>query len=630
MLDDGIKDYDHLTVTSFDPTKVQFQINDIIKWRKENSDAELQIGSFVKIKDGNERSIIVQIQSYQVIENAVLGGANQGNKSDSIVVTARPVGVLVNVEGENKFQSGIKNISIPPQGVTAMSAGELSAMLSYKDSGNAFSFGRYNQNENIKINVNGNRFFSHHLAILGSTGSGKSGTVAKILQNVLKAKETDIVIKDGFINNSHIIVFDVHGEYSHAFPKARVLTVDSNLDSNSVDLWLPYWLLNSSELETLFIETGERNAYNQIAQFKLAVIENKRKWNPSIESIDYDMPLYFSIREVLQYIKNKNTESHYINAKTQKICYADSENENIEFIENNFSYLFEKHNFYPTTGAAKNPKLQAKIDSRNNGFYGEFPRFITRLETKLNDSRLNFLFREPNKPEEYEENPAKTYLDLVPLFFGHMTNDGRASQDNITLIDLSALPFEVVSIIVSVISRIAFEISYYQTKIKGANRTPLLLVYEEAHRYIPKTESSKYRDTRESVERIAKEGRKYGISEMIVTQRPSEVSTTVLSQCNNFVIMKLTNQDDQNIVKSILPDSANYFTNSLSSLNVQEALLVGNAVANTVIVKVDDANPLPQSENVKVYTEWSKEWESMVFEQISEKLLHLPSQIVKD
>ena len=211
-----------------------------------------------------------------------------------------------------------------------------------------------------------------------------------------------------------------------------------------------------------------------------------------------------------------------------------------------------------------------------------------------------------------------------------MTNDGRASQDNITLIDLSALPFEVVSIIVSVISRIAFEISYYQTKIKGANRTPLLLVYEEAHRYIPKTESSKYRDTRESVERIAKEGRKYGISEMIVTQRPSEVSTTVLSQCNNFVIMKLTNQDDQNMVKSILPDSANYCTNSLSSLNVQEALLVGNAVANTVIVKVDDANPLPQSENVKVYTEWSKEWESMVFEQISEKLLHLPSQIVKD
>ena len=125
-----------------------------------------------------------------------------------------------------------------------------------------------------------------------------------------------------------------------------------------------------------------------------------------------------------------------------------------------------------------------------------------------------------------------------------------------------------------------------------------------------------------AVERIAKEGRKYGISEMIVTQRPSEVSPTVLSQCNNFVVMKLTNQDDQNLIKSILPDTDNYFTSALSSLGRQEALLVGDAMVNTSIIKVDNADPLPQSLDVDVYNEWSKKWQQMILDQVINKMIN--------
>lgn len=149
-----------------------------------------------------------------------------------------------------------------------------------------------------------------------------------------------------------------------------------------------------------------------------------------------------------------------------------------------------------------------------------------------------------------------------------------------------------------------------------------MMVYEEAHRYVPKNQLSKYRDTRVAVERIAKEGRKYVISEMIVTQRPSEVSPTVLSQCNNFVVMKLTNQDDQNLIKSILPDTDNYFTSALSSLGRQEALLVGDAMVNTSIIKVDNADPLPQSLDVDVYNEWSKKWQHMILDQVINKMIN--------
>lgn len=617
-MDNESKDIEHLSVLSFEPKKLQFKINNLDAWRSTNSDANFQIGTFIKVKDGNERSIVAQIQSYQTVE--ALPDESTKYAKDAIIVTARPIGVLHQENEHTFFTSGIKSISIPPQGIELTSTDDLKSMLSKENSDDSFSFGHYGLNPDIAINIDGNRFFSHHIAVVGSTGSGKSGTVAKILQNVIKHRNTSSNT-DEILNNSHIIIFDLHGEYSHAFPQSRVLTVDE-ATCNSLDLWIPYWLLNAEELESIFIENSEINAYNQIAQFKDAVIKNKIKWNSKIKNVDYDMPIYFSIIEVFEYIKNKNSETHYTD--NEKIYYATKDEEPIEYHPNDSTYLFKKHSFFPTTGNAKNTTLGFKVDARRNGFYGEFTRFITRFQGKLNDSRLRFLFKEPENPEDYLDNPVKTFSYLVPMLFGNAYDENNQSDEsNITIIDLSALPFEVVSIIVSVISRVAFEISFYQTRIWGQNRTPLMMVYEEAHRYVPKNQLSKYRDTRVAVERIAKEGRKYGISEMIVTQRPSEISPTVLSQCNNFVVMKLTNQDDQNLIKSILPDTDSYFTSSLSSLDRQEALLVGDAMVNTSIIKVDDANPLPQSLDVAVYDEWSKDWQKMIFEKVINKELNL-------
>lgn len=618
------QDIEHLTVTSFEPSKVQFAINDLDGWRKANDDKQLQIGAFIKIKDGNERSIVAQIQSYQTQES--INPATQEPKQ-SILVAARPLGVLDKTDSGLNFTSGIKNISIPPQGVELITAKEIETMLSVNSGESSFSFGTYYLDQNIQIHVDGNRFFSHHVAIVGSTGSGKSGTVTKILQNVVayrKANTTNDHTDDSVLNNSHILIFDVHGEYLHAFPSARLLTVNHSENAqNCQPLWVPYWLLNAAELESLFIETGENNAYNQIAQFKAAVIQNKIRWNPDVNNVDYDMPIYFSIQEVFQYIKNKNFESHYTD-KSGKTYYATKNEEQVEYVPDDYEYLFQPHFFYPTTGNSNNSTLGVKVDAKRNGFYGEFTRFITRFQTKLNDVRLKFLLADAPDPEEFKKDPGLTYTKIVPMFFGHRAVETKLSDEaNITIIDLSALPFEVVSIIVSVISRLAFEVSYFQTKLTGYNNKPLMIVYEEAHRYVPKNQSSKYRDTREAVERIAKEGRKYGISEMIVTQRPSEISPTVLSQCNNFVIMKLSNQDDQNIVRSILPDTDNYFTNTLSSLNRREALLVGDAMANTSIIKVDDADPLPQSLDVDVYSEWSEDWKNIAFASVVKNMLNL-------
>lgn len=611
MINDITNDLPMLKVISFDPNLVQFEIVDLDAWSNNNTDGRLQIGSFVKIKDGNGRAIIACVESFKVVDKTLFtyefDDPNRVNKPrTSILLNAQPIGQLEYDSNKSEFSNGIKNISIPPEGVELASTEDMRLIFSHsKDSSDNFSFGKHNQYSEVEVSIDGNDFFSKHIAVLGSTGSGKSCTVASILQK-LKSNESST----DNLKNSHVIIFDVHGEYQSAFPKSNYLSVKN--PKSTEYLSIPYWLLSSEELESLFIENSEMNAYNQISQFKTAVIENKKKFNPEQKnSLNYDTPVYFDINEVFNYIYNKNFETHY--EKDGKIYYAIKGDEKIENSDNNYELLFAKREFYPTSGNAKVKELESKVESKRNGFYGQFPRFINRFESKMRDSRLQFILS--NKIDD-DCNSSDEFYKVVAKFLGYTDKNKK----NVTIIDLSSLPFEVVSLIVSVVSRIAFDMAYYNSKNKKENETPFLLVFEEAHKYIPRNNDAKFRDTRIAVERIAKEGRKYGISEMIVSQRPSELSATVLSQCNNFVVMKLTNSDDQSIVRSVLPDTVAYFSSSLSSLNKREAVLTGSAIKSSCIIHVDEAVPLPNSNDVDTYSEWQKEWKDIDFNRITQQV----------
>ena len=192
---------------------------------------------------------------------------------------------------------------------------------------------------------------------------------------------------------------------------------------------------------------------------------------------------------------------------------------------------------------------------------------------------------------------------------------------NITTVDLSGIPFEVLSITVSLMSRILFDYGYfYKRSFKDSSpRTPLLLVYEEAHKYVPKTMGAKYTASRLAIERIAKEGRKYGVTLALVTQRPSEISETIFSQCNNFISMRLTNPTDQNYVKRLLPDSLGPLTDSLPTLESGEAILIGDAVVMPSLVKIDRSKPEPSSSDVQYLQEWKKEWYEVKFVDLINK-----------
>lgn len=580
-----------LRVKSFEPSLIQIEIVDFNKWKQENSNDTIKIGSFLKIEDGSGNSILSLVKSFSMVEKNVGDRVIEPNNYEgSFIIDTQPIGQLVIVDNKIEFRKGIRYISIPPNGVSIASEDELKRIFSYKcDSPICFS--SHLINDSIDIDMDGDKLFSKHIAVVGSTGSGKSCAVAKIIQEAKKSKYQTL-------NNTHILIFDIHGEYKQAFPDANYLSIENN------EFRLPYWLMNSEELEDMFIESQEANSHNQVSQFKLAIIENKKKYNPDTK-VNYDSPVYFSIEEVYQYIKNKNNETHY--EKDGKLYYAVTES-NIEITDKN--YLWSDIKFETSTGNAKHTSFSAKVYKA--GFNGEFNRFISRLETKLNDTRLEFILSEyKNENEKYCTYDLNNILKKIL---------GYNEHNNITIIDLSSLPFEVVSIVVSIISRLIFDFSYYKMKTTEINDTPYMVVYEEAHKYIPKNNENRYKNTRIAVERIAKEGRKYGLSAMIVSQRPSELSSTVFSQCNNFIVMRLTNPEDQSYVKRLLPEAVSSYGDELASLEQREALLVGDAISTPCIVNIKEAYPTPKSEDIKFYTEWQEMWKDVEFGIITEKI----------
>lgn len=248
----------------------------------------------------------------------------------------------------------------------------------------------------------------------------------------------------------------------------------------------------------------------------------------------------------------------------------------------------------------------------NGSLYGKLTNFVNRLENKINDKRLDFLIGVKAQKISFEETLAQ--------LIGYKDDN----SSNVTVIDLSGVPFEVLSITVSLISRILFDYGYYYKRLRSKNNPaetlnndiPLLLVYEEAHKYVPTSDLVKYRASKNSIERIAKEGRKYGVTLLLASQRPSEISETIFSQCNNFVAMRLTNPIDQNYVKRLLPDTLGKLINKLPSLKAGEALLIGESIILPSIVQIDQCKQPPSSNDIPYWEVWKEKWKDLNIELI--------------
>ena len=527
------------------PDKVRISVDDIEDFAI--AEENLRVGSYLRIADNDNAVMIAVIENFTIeVSTAVEGEAKR-----KYILEANPLGII----RDGMFERGGDTLAIPPKKVEPARLEEIQKIFEESlPAQKKFCFSKLSSNHSISVPVDGDRFFNKHIAIVGSTGSGKSHTVAKIVQNAVNGRSHEYT----GMNNSHVVIFDIHSEYRAAFPNARFIDI--------TNLKLPYWLLNSDELQELFIDT-EANDHNQRNVFKEAVVKSKKDHfdgeDIRKEKIHYDSPVMFEIQDVLEFARYKNTAE--------------------------------------------------RDGTRQGPLVGKLSNFISRIENKLADRRLEFLFGNDARDTSFEE--------VLKALIGYGDN-----QTNVTIIDLSGVPFDVLSITVSLISRILFEYGYYYKRLRIAdtgneseiNDVPLLLVYEEAHKYVPNNDAAKYRASRESIERIAKEGRKYGVTLLLASQRPSEISETIFSQCNNFLALRLTNPNDQNYVKRLLPDTMGNLVDRMPTLRAGESLLIGDAVILPSVVQIDMCDPAPSSTDIPFWALGQEPWHNLDIERIKE------------
>jgi hypothetical protein len=408
--------------------------------------------------------------------------------------------------------------------------------------------GNFSVDDNATAILDGDKFFQRHASILGSTGSGKSWCVANLIEESSKLK------------NPNIIVFDIHGEYKTLCETdqkyADYYKIAGPGDLRSDDekyIFLPYWLLNRDEMLSMILDRTDNNAPNQASRFtfhvrklKEATLKELNK-NKVLSSFTVDSPIPFEITTLISNLKEDDTRKGK-----------------------------------GTTGKPVKGEWEGKLT-----------RFISRLETKIMDKRYGFLFQPNSKTSDY---------DWLATFLCQLIGVD-SKRKGIKIIDFSEVPSDILPIVTGIISRLLFDV---QSWMEEEKRNPFALLCDEAHLYLPVQEGvdSIQKQSLGNFERIAKEGRKYGISLVVISQRPSDVSRTILSQCNNYLVLRLSNDRDKAVIKNLLPDALKGVLEQLPLLDVGEAIAVGDAILlpSRIKLKVPKLKPISATKNF--WFEW--------------------------
>ena len=499
-----------------------------------------QIGSYVAIRqhDVNIIAIVTRMTEQEALAAPTI--ETPGEDTARLPFAKRiarltPIG-SISVDGQ--FDRGVGRYPTTGAEVHAVGTTEIAKMFERFQS-KGFSVGTVATHPSLKVCLDPSNLFGRHFAILGQTGSGKSWTVASLVQRTVAV-----------MPRAHIIILDLHGEYCwkredgtrhYAFADAIVRHVDAR------ELEIPYWLMTYAELCDLFIDSTDFSAHNQVAAFRdvLGRLRAAEGASPSLKlpRTTLDTPVFFDLAALRAEIESMNGQ---IMGSSGKLI--------------------------------------------NGTLTGKFDNFLMRLDSKLNDVRYDFLL----KPKVRKDSASLSSLlrDFVGL---------GTPKAAVTVIDLSSVPFDVRPTVAAQIGRLAFEFNYWNPKYR---EFPILLMCEEAHAYIPRASESQFAGARKSMERIAKEGRKYGVGLAVVSQRPHEVSETVLAQCGTFICLRITNPNDQAYVRSLVPESEGDLVSVLAGLGRGEALVLGEAVPLPTRLQFDKPNPSPNSDDVDFYAKW--------------------------
>lgn len=407
--------------------------------------------------------------------------------------------------------------------------------------------GRFLSHSSSVATADGNKWFQRHAAVLGSTGSGKSWAVALFLERASKLKYPNL------------IVLDMHGEYvsltettGDIAPIAQSLRVAGTQETQGIEegvLYLPWWLLTQEELFALLLDRSEDNAPNQAARF-----------------------------------------GHHLRSLKEASARANGDNDLADRLTIDSPIPAELDDLIAALVGDDTEMVAGARGEKQGPFYGKLTRFIARLEAKRADRRYAFMFNPPAEVNEFQW--------IVSLAQRLLT-----SGPGVKVIDFSKVPGDVLPVVVGVLARLLYQIQFW---MEEKDRTPFTFVCDEAHLYLPAGDA-RIAEQRalDAFERIAKEGRKYGVSLMVVSQRPSDVSRTVLSQCNNFMILRLTNDQDRSVVQRLVPDNLSGLTDALPLLDIGEAIILGDSMVLPSRIRLSAPTIKPISATRDFWTEWN-------------------------
>jgi len=552
-----------------------------------------QFASVIKIHYGR-RILVAYVRRLRMRSDIMLEESEEipPNFEDSRIIEANLFGEGIWDSSSSTFQfsRGVSNYPLPGQVAYLTTQKELSKIYSgseakfYNDFSNAIEIGTYVGSGGTKCYANFDKLFGLHSAVLGSTGAGKSGTVAALLHSVINHKQEN----GDDVLNPNIVVIDPHGEYSKAFRGDAVIykAYEEHIEDGEEDikkLKLPYWTLSGEEFRDLVIgkteyeATSENNiVYKALEHAKLVqkgLIEKAKEWRGE------DVKQGFSPEDPRPMDDTDDSTIAAYDRDTPEPFSLDE---------------FERHIRLEQGIRAK----KGTWKDRSPSDFKSYGSVLDKLSVLRNDPRLKFLMK------EYENGDADLDKILHQLIGSIDIGDGKKA--NLKIIDISGLPNEIAGPLTASISRLLFQYKVWQNRSER-EEDPILLVCEEAHRYVPDTGMAEYKAAQTAIRRLAKEGRKYGIGLMLVSQRPSDVESTVLSQCNSWIVLRLTNSSDQKHVNRFLPDSLAGLSKLLPSLARQEAIFVGEASAIPARIKIKDLkeNELPKSDDISFINGWS-------------------------
>lgn len=526
-----------------------------------------QVGSFVRIPQGyHDLYGVISEVGAQATPDTLVDARQRGESW----MTVQLVGEIV----ETSFERGISQYPGINDEVHLVTEDDLGRIYGAERTGQ-ITIGRLAGAESIPVQIDLDRLVTRHSAVLGSTGSGKSTTIASLLRSICQASGGK------HCSSSRILLLDIHGEYGDALKSvAEVFRVNPSEDEHP--LHVPYWALDTLTLLDFLMGPLSENAYtgvlDKIQAAKLSVADGVA--GVDVNALTVSTPLPFSLKQLWFELIDPEYKTWADKERTQRAIHEEGDAEALKAPK------------YQPPGAGS-----ALPDQNQTGVLG-IRRQLAQMRSRLLDRQYDFMLHPGDWEPDLAGKPSKDLPDLLQSWFGH--------NKPITVLDLSGVPSQVLVRLIGGILNITYEALFWGRSLpEGGRARPELVVMEEAHRYLGKDGDNPARDM---VQRIVKEGRKFGVGAMIVSQRPSEIDETILSQCGTLMALRLSNSADQAKVKAALPDSLSGLVDTLPVLRTGEAIIMGEAARLPIRCRINlpRAGERPNSEDPRVSEAWAR------------------------